>query len=47
VKVEKVWTMYRRGKPRRTRLDRRHGRTKRETRAVVKLAPGHKIEIVG
>jgi large subunit ribosomal protein L23 len=47
VKVEKVWTMYRRGKLRRTRLDRRHGRTKREKRAVVKLAPGHKIEIVG
>ncbi|MGB9757261.1 MAG: 50S ribosomal protein L23 [Candidatus Bipolaricaulaceae bacterium] len=47
VKVEKVWTMYRPGKPRRTRLDRRHGRTKREKRAVVKLAPGHKIEITG
>ncbi|MCS7216953.1 MAG: 50S ribosomal protein L23 [Candidatus Bipolaricaulota bacterium] len=47
VKVEKVWTMYRPGKPRRTRLDRRHGRTKRTKRAVVKLAPGHKIEIVG
>ncbi|MCS7239750.1 MAG: 50S ribosomal protein L23 [Candidatus Bipolaricaulota bacterium] len=47
VKVEKVWTMYRPGKPRRTRLDRRHGRTSEEKRAVVKLAPGHKIEIAG
>lgn len=47
VKVEKVWTMHRQGKPRRTRLDRRHGRTKMEKRAVVRLAPGHKIEITG
>jgi large subunit ribosomal protein L23 len=47
VRVEKVWTMYRPGKPRRTRLDRRHGRTKRRKQAVVKLAPGHKIELAG
>lgn len=47
VKVERVWVMNRSGKPRRTRLDRRHGRTRAERRAVVKLAPGHKIDLVG
>ncbi|MFH1609975.1 MAG: 50S ribosomal protein L23 [Candidatus Bipolaricaulota bacterium] len=47
VKVDRVWVMNRSGKPRRTRLDRRHGRTRGERRAVVKLAPGHKIDIVG
>ncbi|MGQ9700216.1 MAG: 50S ribosomal protein L23 [Candidatus Bipolaricaulaceae bacterium] len=47
VEVERVWTMHRRGKPRRTRLDRRPGRTRGGKRAVVKLAPGHKIEITG
>lgn len=47
VKVTRVWVMNRSGKPRRTRLDRRHGRTRGERRAIVKLAPGHKIDIVG
>jgi len=47
VKVARVWVMNRSGKPRRTRLDRRHGRTPGERRAIVKLAPGHKIDIVG
>lgn len=47
VKVARVWVMNRSGKPRRTRLDRRHGRTRGERRAIVKLAPGHKIDIVG
>jgi len=47
VKVEKVWASRRPGKPRRTRMDRRHGRTPAEKRAVVKLAPGHRIELVG
>jgi len=47
VKVLRVWVMNRFGKPRRTRLDRRHGRTRGERRAIVKLAPGHKIDIVG
>jgi len=47
VKVDRVWVLNRSGKPRRTRLDRRHGRTRGEKRAVVKLAPGHKIDIVG
>jgi len=28
-------------------LDRRHGRTKSWKKAIVKLAPGHKIDIVG
>lgn len=47
VKVLRVRVMNRSGKPRRTRLDRRHGRTRAERRAIVQLAPGHKIEIVG
>jgi len=47
VKVEKVWALRRPGKPRRTRMDRRHGRTSGEKRAVVKLAPGHRIDLVG
>lgn len=47
VKVARVWVMNRSGKPRRTRMDRRHGRTAGERRAIVKLAPGHKIDIVG
>ncbi len=47
VKVEKVWTVRVKGKPRRTRLDRRFGRTRSWKKAIVKLAPGHKIDIVG
>ncbi len=47
VKVEKVWASRRPGKRRRTRMDRRHGRTPAEKRAIVKLAPGHRIELVG
>lgn len=47
VKVARVWVMNRSGKPRRTRMDRRHGRTPGERRAIVKLAAGHKIDIVG
>ncbi len=47
VKVEKVWAFRRPGKPRRTRMDRRHGRTSGEKRAVVKLAPGQRIDLVG
>jgi large subunit ribosomal protein L23 len=47
VKVVEVRTLKRAGKPRRTRLDRGFGRTKSEKRALVKLAPGHKIDIVG
>ena len=45
VKVEKVWVQRREGKPRRTRMDRRHGRTSHQKRAIVQLAPGHKIDI--
>ncbi|HAF70233.1 MAG: 50S ribosomal protein L23 [Acetothermia bacterium 64_32] len=47
VKVLAVRTLARPGKPRRTRMDRGFGRTKAEKRAIVKLAPGHKIDIVG
>jgi len=47
VKVEKVWTANRKGKPRRERLNQLHGRTSRWRKAVVKLAPGNKIDIMG
>ncbi|MCX7750467.1 MAG: 50S ribosomal protein L23 [Candidatus Bipolaricaulota bacterium] len=47
VKVLRVRVMNRPGKPRRTRMDRRHGRTRSERRAIVQLAPGHKIDLVG
>ena len=43
VKVLKVRTMWRQGKPRRVRLTR--GRTKRWKRAEVKLDPDDRIEI--
>jgi large subunit ribosomal protein L23 len=46
VRVKRVWTQARSGKPRRTRLDRRLGRTRGARRAVVKLLPGHRIDIV-
>jgi len=47
VKVEKVWTANRRGKPRRERMNQMHGRTPRWRKAVVRLAPGDQIEIMG
>jgi len=47
VKVEKVWTANRRGKPRRERMNQMHGRTARWRKAVVRLAPGDQIEIMG
>jgi len=47
VQVVEVRTLARPGKPRRTRMDRGFGRTKARKRAIVKLAPGHKIDIVG
>ena len=47
VKVEKVWTANRKGKPRRERLNQLHGRTSRWRKAIVKLAPGNKIDIMG
>ena len=47
VKVVEVRTLRRPGKPRRTRMDRGFGRTRTVKRAIVKLAPGHKIDIVG
>lgn len=46
VRVQRVWTQSRPGKPRRTRLDRRLGRTRAGRRSVVKLSPGHRIDIV-
>jgi large subunit ribosomal protein L23 len=47
VQVVEVRTLRRPAKPRRTRMDRGFGRTKAVKRAIVKLAPGHKIDIVG
>jgi large subunit ribosomal protein L23 len=47
VKVEKVWTANRSGKPRRERLSQLHGKTPRWRKAVVRLAPGDRIDIMG
>jgi large subunit ribosomal protein L23 len=47
VKVEKVWTANRKGKPRRERLSQLHGRTKHWRKAIVRLAPGDRIEMMG
>jgi len=47
VKVEKVWTANRMGKPRRERLNQMHGRTARWRKAIVRLAPGDRIELMG
>jgi large subunit ribosomal protein L23 len=47
VRVEKVWTANVKGKPRRERLSQQHGRTSRWRKAIVRLAPGERIEIVG
>ena len=47
VKVDKVWTANRKGKPRRERLSQLHGRTPRWRKAIVRLAPGDRIDIMG
>jgi large subunit ribosomal protein L23 len=47
VHVEKVWTANRKGKPRRERLSQLHGRTSRWRKAIVRLAPGDRIDIMG
>ena len=47
VHVEKVWTANRKGKPRRERLSQLHGRTARWRKAIVRLAPGDRIDIMG
>jgi large subunit ribosomal protein L23 len=47
VKVEKVWTANKKGKPRRERLNQLHGRTSRWRKAIVKLAPGDRIDVMG
>jgi len=47
VKVEKVWVANRKGKPRRERLSQLHGRTSRWRKAIVRLAPGDRIEMTG
>ena len=46
VKVEKVWTANRKGKPRRERLNQLHGRTSRWRKAIVRLAEGDRIDLV-
>jgi len=47
VHVEKVWTANMKGKPRRERLSQLHGRTARWRKAIVRLAPGDRIDIMG
>jgi large subunit ribosomal protein L23 len=47
VRVEKVWTANRKGKPRRERLSQMHGKTSRWRKAIVRLAPGDSIDIMG
>jgi large subunit ribosomal protein L23 len=47
VHVEKVWTANMKGKPRRERLNQLHGRTSRWRKAIVRLAPGDRIDIMG
>ncbi len=47
VKVEKVWTANMKGKPRRERLNQLHGRTARWHKAIVRLAPGDRINVMG
>ncbi len=47
VHVEKVWTANMKGKPRRERLSQLHGRTSRWRKAIVRLAPGDQIDIMG
>jgi len=46
VKVEKVWTANHKGKPRRERMSQLQGRTSRWRKAIVRLAPGDRIEIM-
>jgi large subunit ribosomal protein L23 len=46
VKVEKVWTANVNGKPRRERMNQQHGRTSRWRKAIVRLAPGDRIEMM-
>lgn len=47
VKVEKVWTANMKGKPRRERLNQLHGRTSRWRKAIVRLAAGDRIDVIG
>ena len=47
VKVEKVWTANRKGKPRRERLNQMHGRTPRWRKSIVRLAPSDRIDVMG
>ncbi len=44
VKVKKVWTMNYRGKPKRIRFYQQ-GRRPHWKKAIVQLAPGHRIEL--
>ncbi len=47
VKVEKVWTANRKGKPRRERMNQLHGHTSRWRKAIVRLAEGDRIDVMG
>ncbi len=47
VKVNKVWTANVKSKPRRERLNQMHGHTSRWHKAIVQLAPGERIDVMG
>jgi len=47
VKVDRVWTANVKGKPRRERLNQMHGHTSRWHKAIVRLAPGDRIDVMG
>ncbi len=47
VKVDRVWTANIKGKPRRERLNQMHGHTSRWHKAIVRLAPGDRIDVMG
>jgi large subunit ribosomal protein L23 len=47
VKVNKVWTANVKSKPRRERLNQMHGHTSRWHKAIVQLAPGDRIDVMG
>ncbi len=47
VKVERVWTANKKGKPRRERLNQLQGQKSRWRKAIVKLEPGNRIDIMG
>lgn len=47
VRVKKVWTANMKGKPRRDRMNQLPGRTARWRKAIVQLASGDRIDVMG